>query len=136
MLPYNLRELLTDNNTALFGIALSLYVMTLPLLLRVDGLLKYDFYSPLFVIAQSSLIFFLLYFTVPVASLHDILGSPVSDWPASLELLLRFIGFFALIQFNCLFIIRLLNARQKLPLMIPVDLLQPCIGILMGFSSS
>ena len=118
MLPYNLRELLTDNNTALFGIALSLYVMTLPLLLRVDGLLKYEFYSPLFVIAQSSLIFFLLYFTVPVESLHDILGSPVSDWPASLELLLRFIGFFALIQFNCLFIIRLLNARQKLPLMI------------------
>lgn len=118
MLPYNLRELLTDNNTALFGIALSLYLMTLPLLLPVRGFHGYELFSPFLIVAQSTAIFFLLYFTVPIESLYDILGAPVSQWPVSLELLLRFIGFFCLIQFNCLFAQRLLQSKQQLPLLI------------------
>ncbi len=118
MLPYNLRELFSDNNTALFGIAFTLYLMVSSLLLRVEGPQKFELFAPLLGMAQSTVIFFLLYFTVPAESMHDILGSPVSSLPASFELMLRFIGFFCLIQFNCLMMYRLLQANNKLPVVI------------------
>lgn len=118
VLPYNLRELLTDNNTAIWGLTLSLYLMTLPLVLRIEQFAVFALCSPLLILLQSGVIFLTLYLTVPIESLRDILGSPVTRLPVSIELLLRFCGFFCPLQFNYLFAGRIMQERSKLPALI------------------
>lgn len=118
LLPYNVRELLSDNNMAAVGLSLMFYLMSLPLLLRVSQFAVFALWSPLLVLLQSTLIFWLLYLTAPTESLHDILGAPVTSLPKSLELMLRFIGLFSLIQFNFLFAGRLVQLQNKLPALI------------------
>ncbi|GGW62738.1 hypothetical protein GCM10008111_18380 [Alishewanella tabrizica] len=118
VLPYNVRELLSDNNTAILGLTLSLYLMTLPLLLPLQQFAVFTLLSPLLILIQSILVFSLLFATVPRESLHDILGAPVSNLPVYLELLLRFCGFFSVFQFNYLFAGRLLQERNSIPALI------------------
>ncbi|WP_169337161.1 VanZ family protein [Arsukibacterium perlucidum] len=118
LLPYNVRELLTDSSMAAVGLSLMFYLMSLPLLLRVKQFAVFALWLPLLVLLQSTLIFWLLYLTVPTESLYDILGAPVTSLPQSLELMLRFIGLFSLIQLNYLFAGRLVQEQNKLPALI------------------
>ncbi len=118
LLPYNVRELLTDNSMAAVGLSLMFYLMSLPLLLRVKQFAVFALWLPLLVLLQSTLIFWLLYLTVPTESLYDILGAPVTNLPKSVELMLRFIGLFSLFQLNYLFAGRLVQEQNKLPALI------------------
>lgn len=118
VLPYNVRELFTDDSIAAVGLSLMFYLMTLPLLLRFSQFAVFALWLPLVVFLQSTLIFWLLYLTAPTESLYDILGTPVTSLPKSLELMLRFIGLFSLIQFNFLFAGRLVQLQIKLPALI------------------
>lgn len=112
-LPYNVRELLTDNASAIIGLTLAAYIMFLANCVRFSQFALFIFISPLLWIVQTSLIFCLLYFSVAAESLYDILGFPNTSLPHFLELLLRFIGFFCLIQFNCLAAKQFLQSKQK-----------------------
>lgn len=112
-LPYNLVEVLTDNNTAIFGLVFALYVMILPLVFKLQRLALFTLYSPLIILGQSTITFIFLYFSVPFESLYDILGFPVTDLSHFFELLLRFIGFFSLLQFNFLMAGRFVHEQNK-----------------------
>ncbi|WNO60677.1 VanZ family protein [Rheinheimera sp. MMS21-TC3] len=112
-LPYNVRELLTDNASAIIGLTLAAYIMFLANCVRLSQFALFVLVSPLLWIVQTSLIFCLLYFSVAAESLYDILGFPNTSLPHFLELLLRFIGFFCLIQFNCLAAKQFLQSKQK-----------------------
>jgi VanZ family protein len=112
--PYNVRELLTDNSSAILGIVLMCYLLFTPSAFTFPLFAQFILYSPIICLLQSSIIFGILYFTVPTESLYDILGSPILALPPFLELLLRFIGFFSLIQFNCLAANQFIHCKQKI----------------------
>lgn len=114
-IPYNVRELLSDNLSALVGICLVLYLLAVPLVLNFKSYVRFILWAPLLCLVQSVIIFWLLYASVPTESLHDIVGSPVTALPQAIELLLRFIGFFSLIQFNCMAAQQFIYARNKIP---------------------
>ncbi|MGI5310475.1 VanZ family protein [Rheinheimera sp. WS51] len=113
-LPYNIRELLTDNTSAIIGLTLAAYIMFLANCVRFSQFAQFILLSPLLWLGQSSLIFCLLYFSVAAESLYDILGFPITSLPHFLELLLRFIGFFSLIQFNCLAAKQFIQNQHKI----------------------
>lgn len=114
VLPYNMRELLTDNASAIIGLTLAAYIMFLANCVRFSQFAQFILISPLLWLGQTSLIFCLLYFSVAAESLYDILGFPITTLPHFLELLLRFIGFFSLIQFNCLAAKQFIESKQKI----------------------
>ncbi|MDR6983600.1 glycopeptide antibiotics resistance protein [Rheinheimera pacifica] len=114
-LPYNVRELLSDNISAIPGLCLMLYLLAMPAVLSFNSYARFILWAPLLCVTQSLVIFWLLYATVPTESLHDIVGAPVTTLPRAIELMLRFIGFFSLIQFNCMAALQFIYSRSKIP---------------------
>lgn len=94
--PYNLRELVEPG----LGGVVSVLGLSLAAYLTVNGaffllpprrrgwLLGF----PVVILFQSLLVWCLLRVSVPMESLHDIVGSPVLDWPWEWEMLGRFSG--------------------------------------------
>ncbi|HEY0924550.1 VanZ family protein [Rheinheimera pacifica] len=114
-IPYNVRELLSDNLSAIPGLCLMLYLLAMPAVLSFNSYARFILWSPLLCLTQGLVIFWLLYTTVPTESLHDIVGAPVTTLPRAIELMLRFIGFFSLIQFNCMAALQFIYSRSKIP---------------------
>ncbi|MCS4307429.1 glycopeptide antibiotics resistance protein [Rheinheimera pacifica] len=112
-LPYNLRELLSDNFSAIVGLCLMLYLLALPAAFTFNTYARFILWAPLLCLVQGIVIFWLLYATVPTESLYDIVGAPVTMLPQAIELMLRFSGFFCLIQFNCMAALQLIYSRNK-----------------------
>lgn len=113
VLPYNVRELLSDNFSAIAGLCLMLYLLALPAAFTFNTYARFILWAPLLCLVQGIVIFWLLYATVPTESLHDIVGTPVTMLPQAIELMLRFSGFFCLIQFNCMAALQLIYSRNK-----------------------
>lgn len=111
-LPYNVKELLTDNWTALPAIGIAMYLLVLPAAYPFGSFARFIALTPLYALPQALILFWLLFLCVPQESLFDILGAPVSNWP-KLELMLRFIGFVSLFQFNCLAAMQFIQSKQK-----------------------
>jgi len=94
-IPYNVRELFTNSSPLLtiFLFTLALYaVFGAPVLLSswltVESWTKYLF--PLLVVILGAVTWFLLRGSVPIESLHDVIGSPILDWSWEWELIVRF----------------------------------------------
>ncbi|WP_240221997.1 VanZ family protein [Rheinheimera hassiensis] len=115
VIPYNVRELLSDNLSAIPGLCLMLYLLALPAIFTFNTYARFILWSPMLCLTQGLAIFWLLYATVPAESLYDIVGTPVTTLPRALELMLRFIGFFSLIQFNCMAAMQFIYSRNKIP---------------------
>jgi len=111
-LPYNVKELLTDNWTALPAIAIAMYLLVLPAAYPFGSFARFIALTPLYALPQAIILFGVLFLGVSQESLFDILGAPVSNWP-KLELMLRFIGFVSLFQFNCLAAQQFILSKQK-----------------------
>lgn len=99
-IPYNLRELISPNAPLKSAFMLSLICCLLfgSQVFSVYFFLKINQWKGYFVWGLSCLaigvgIFIMIYNTVPLESIHDILGSPVFGWPMPWELLYRFTGF-------------------------------------------
>jgi glycopeptide antibiotics resistance protein len=115
VIPYNVRELLSDNLSAIPGLCLMLYLLALPAIFTFNSYARFILWAPLLCLTQGLVIFWLLYATVPAESLYDIVGTPVTTLPRAIELMLRFIGFFSLIQFNCMAAVQFIYSRNKIP---------------------
>ena len=115
VIPYNVRELLSDNLSAIPGLCLMLYLLALPAIFTFNSYARFILWGPLLCLTQGLVIFWLLYATVPAESLYDIVGTPVTTLPQAIELMLRFIGFFSLIQFNCMAALQFIYSRSKIP---------------------
>ena len=111
-LPYNVKELLTDNWTALPAIGIAMYLLVLPAAYPFGNFARFIVLTPLYALPQALILFGLLFLCVPQESLFDILGAPVSNWPKT-ELMLRFVGFVSLFQFNCLAAYQFIQSKQK-----------------------
>jgi glucan phosphoethanolaminetransferase (alkaline phosphatase superfamily) len=98
-IPYNVRELFAYNNPLLtiFLFSLALYaVFGAPVLLSswltVESWAKHLF--PLLVVILGVVTWFLLRWSVPIESLHDVIGSPILNWGWEWESILRFTALF------------------------------------------
>jgi glycopeptide antibiotics resistance protein len=95
--PYNLRELFRPDAAWLSALLLALacgWLAVWPVWLarrRMSGLARLG-QLPLGLLAYGGVAFLLLRAAVPDESLHDLLGSPVLNWPGSLELGLRWVA--------------------------------------------
>lgn len=96
-IPYNVRELIPsgiDGVLAAISLAMAIYLgANSPFLIfhpRYGRQMLISF--PLLLVAQGLAVWFLLRISIPVESLHDILGSPIWGWPWDWELLVRFVA--------------------------------------------
>ena len=95
--PYNVRELFRPEAAWLSALLLALagyWLAVWPVWLarrRVSGLARLG-QLPLGLLAYGAVSFLLLSVAVPEESLFDLVGSPVLDWPGSLELGLRWVA--------------------------------------------
>jgi len=94
-IPYNVRELFTNSSPLLtiFLFSLALYAVfgapvCLASCLTLEGWIKYSF--PLLVVILGVVAWFLLRWSVPIESLHDVIGSPILDWSWQWESIVRF----------------------------------------------
>ena len=100
-IPYNLRELISGDQAFKTAVMFSMIgylffgsqVLSAWFLLGIKRL-KTGFLWVLSCLGISGGAFMILYNTVPMESLHDVLGSPVLGWPMPWELLFRFTGLF------------------------------------------
>ena len=94
--PYNLRELLAPGFGGVIsalGLATVAYTMvTGSFVLFVSRTRRWLFVFPVGIVAHGILVWLVLRVTVPIESLHDIVGSPVLGWPWEWEMLGRFIA--------------------------------------------
>jgi hypothetical protein len=96
--PYNIRELFETRNLFLGAIIFSVFLIWNA---AAPGLLAYylvkhpilHLFQPLLYLLMATGSWILLRFSVSAESLHDILGSPVWDWPSDWELYVRFLAF-------------------------------------------
>jgi len=99
-IPYNFRELFDDNGLFLTTLLLCAFLycaLGLTVLFAALLQLKSRFLSmalPALIIIQCLAGWALLRNTVPIESIHDILGSPILDWPWEWELIGRFVALF------------------------------------------
>ena len=101
-IPYNVKELFSQNNVV---ISIIVFSMVLYITFGVPVLLasclthcKNGYTSVLFPVVGAVfgvITFFLLYFNIPIESLHDIVGSPVFKWPWVFESMYRFVFLFS-----------------------------------------
>lgn len=96
-IPYNVRELFANSSSLLiiFLFSLALYaVFGAPVLLSswltVESLTKKLLVFPLLVVTLGVVTWFLLRWSVPIESLHDVIGSPILNWAWEWELIVRF----------------------------------------------
>ena len=94
--PYNLRELLDSSfggGLSALGLALVAYGMSNGVFLLVlPGRRKWLLMFPAVLILHGVLSWWLLWVSVPMESLFDIVGSPVLDWPWEWEILGRYVA--------------------------------------------
>lgn len=91
-IPYNVRDLIESFGSAL-GLASVIYLVGNSCFLQIGqrkGRLFVLF--PVFLALQGIVVWILLRLSVPMESIHDIVGSPVLNWPWEWELLLRFVA--------------------------------------------
>lgn len=100
LMPYNVRELIDERHPFPSSILLagSIYwMMGFPVLI-VRLLARGELYLlslPLLALIHGLVTWLLLRFAVPIESIHDIVGSPVLDWPWEWEMLGRFLALFS-----------------------------------------
>lgn len=101
VVPYNVRELLRQEDAALSALLLALACVWLavwPVWLarrRISGVIRLV-QVPLGMLTYGTVAFLLLWAAVPQESLHDLVGSPVLGWPGEWETALRWIALAAI----------------------------------------
>jgi hypothetical protein len=100
--PYNVRGLRSSSwpivGTGLLG-ATWLVAFGLPAILaQVLVARRAGAFAPVYVLAHAMAVAYLLIEAAPTEAIHDIVGSPVLEWPWRWELLLRLTGLFALVS--------------------------------------
>lgn len=99
-LPYNVREMMGSQpswSSALLLASACWWLINFPMLLAsrdVSGLSRF-WQLPLGMLMYGSVSFLLLYLSVSTESLHDLLGSPILQWPGAWEMGLRWIALVA-----------------------------------------
>ena len=98
--PYNIRELLPsgpyESALSALGLAGAIYWFTeMRPLLHAWSKPRAALILPLILAAHGSVSWILLRLSVPLESLHDIVGSPVLGWPWEWEMIGRYIGLHA-----------------------------------------
>jgi hypothetical protein len=101
LVPYNVRELVDKSHPFLSAILLagSVYWITGFPVLIVQGLTRGELFLlnlPFLALIHGLIAWILLRFAVPIESIHDIVGSPVLDWPWEWEMFGRFLALFSL----------------------------------------
>ncbi len=96
-IPYNLQELVAGSNPLIQAILLSgaLYALFgLPALITAlaRSSIQVMLLLPLLLVAETALLWLFLREGVPAESIHDILGTPVLEWPWEWEYLFRLSG--------------------------------------------
>ena len=100
-LPYNVREMMGPQPSWMSALLLAFvcwWVINWPMLLAnrdVSGLKRIG-QLPLGLLIYGVVSFLLLYFSVSTESLHDLLGSPILQWPGQWEIGLRWLAFAAI----------------------------------------
>jgi hypothetical protein len=101
LVPYNVRELVDGKHPFLSVILLAgavYWIMGFPVLI-VQWLTRGELYLlslPVLALIHGLVAWILLRFAVPIESIHDIVGSPVLDWPWEWEMFGRFLALFSL----------------------------------------
>jgi hypothetical protein len=99
--PYNVRELIAQRHpilSALFLACAITWIFGFPAwaaMHMATGSRRPTYLLP-FLLLHGMVAWVLLRMAVPLESIHDIVGSPILDWPWEWELIGRFIGLFAL----------------------------------------
>ncbi|MDH3980385.1 MAG: VanZ family protein [Gammaproteobacteria bacterium] len=96
-IPYNLQELVADQNPVMQAVLLSCTLYALfgipAVIARLAQLSsRAILILPLLLIAEAAILWLFLRSAVPAESIHDILGNPVLDWPWEWEYLFRLSG--------------------------------------------
>ncbi len=105
-LPYNVRELLapgTDGVMSVLGLALVAYSMVNGVFLLFSSRRRMWFlWFPVVIAIHGCLVWWVLWRSVPIESLGDILGSPVLGWPWQWETLCRYVALHTVIMLQVL----------------------------------
>lgn len=96
-IPYNVRELLSPGWGGAVGSVLGLSVLAYgmvnsPFFLVGESRRGWFLAFPALLVIQGGAAWLLLWLSVPLESLEDIVGSPVLDWPRSLEMAGRYVA--------------------------------------------
>lgn len=99
--PYNVRELVSGEYPMLSALTLACaiaWIFGFPAwaAIHITTRLRQPTYLPIFLLLHGIVAWTLLRMAVPLESIHDIVGSPILDWPWEWELIGRFTGLFAL----------------------------------------
>lgn len=137
--PYNVRELIAGDypilSAALLAVAL-LWVFGFPafaIARRIGTSRRLGWLAGAFVL-HGTVAWLLLRVAVPMESLHDIVGSPVLDWPWEWELIGRFLGLF-LLWSAAAFGAAMLILRPRVPLLrAPLLIWGAALPLLLGIS--
>lgn len=103
-IPYNIIELFAKYNVyfSIFlfaGILICSFGIPVFLGFKLVQHKKSHFISyPFWLLVHAAITWVLLSFTVPIESIHDIVGSPILDWPFQFESLYRFIALFSVLS--------------------------------------
>ncbi len=103
-IPYNVRELVADGNLLLNGLLLTAFLYTafgLPVMLAIrysHSQTQLAWKLPLSLLPAAIAAWGCLFLAVPTESMHDVVGSPVLQWPWHLEIALRFVALLYLLS--------------------------------------
>ncbi|HOW75845.1 MAG TPA: VanZ family protein [Candidatus Competibacteraceae bacterium] len=120
-MPYNLRELIGEGGQSIrsaLGLGLAAYWMTtghLFVLIWVAHDRRWIIGLPIWILLHALVGGWLILSIAPVESLHDIVGSPVLNWPGNWEIFLRYLALHAAISLQvigALLLIAGLTLRQ------------------------
>jgi glycopeptide antibiotics resistance protein len=98
LMPYNLRELIGEGGHGIrsaLGLGLAIYWMAaghLIALIWVERDQRWILGLPVWLLLHALIGGWLILSTVPMESLHDIVGSPVLNWPGDREIFLRYLA--------------------------------------------
>lgn len=98
-IPYNIRELVSQDHplwSAIFLACAIAWIFGFPAwaAVRMVSKSQTSTFLPGYILLHDMIAWVLLRMAVPLESIHDIVGSPVLDWPWEWELIGRFIGLF------------------------------------------
>ena len=121
-IPYNLQELVADRNPVIQAVLLSgtLYALFgIPAVIARLAQLssRAILILPLLLVAETAVLWLFLRSAVPAESIHDILGTPILDWPWEWEYLFRLsglvIGSGIMLAGSCLLTTALLRTERR-----------------------